>query len=68
MAAVRDLIMPLLWGRHPEQRRVLPAAQGPLVSVSLGKPVRRKHLEQSCHAAALEQELACRKLAFAIYG
>ncbi len=66
MAAVRDLIMPLLRGRHPEQRRVLPAAQGPLVDLS--EPRRRKDAEQPCHVAALEQELACQKLAFAIYG
>jgi hypothetical protein len=63
MAAVRDLIMPLLRGRHPEQRR---AAQGPLVNLS--EPRRRKDPEQPCHAAALEQELACRNLALAIYG
>ena len=60
MAAVRDLIMPLLRGRHPEQRR---AAQGPLVN--LGEPRGRKELEQSRHAA---EELACRNLALAIYG
>jgi len=42
MAAVGDLIMPLLRGLHPGRRLVLPAA--------------------------LEQELACRNLALAIYG
>ena len=66
MVPVGDLIIPSLWGLHPGQRRVLPAAKGPLVN--LGEPRGRKELEQSRHAAALEQELACRNLALAIYG
>ena len=63
MVAVGDLIRPLLRGLHPGQRRVFPAAQGPLVN--LGEPRGRKELEQSRHAA---EELACRNLALAIYG
>ena len=66
MVPVGDLIMPLLRGLHPGRRLVLPAAQGP--RVNLGEPRQRKDLEQSRHAAALEQELACRNLALAIYG
>jgi len=66
MVAVGDPIMPLLRGLHTGQRRVLPAAQGPLVN--LGEPRQRKDLEKSRRAAALEQELACRNLALAVYG